>query len=402
MTSLLVKEPQPATSTLGFFAPCARGLEASLAAELSALGATEVETTQGGVQFAGDRALGYRANLYSRLASRILLKLDSVRYRNGDDLYKLAARQTWETIAPPGGTLRVDLNASHSRLRSLNFALLRIKDGIVDQLRTSTGSRPSINTERPDWRVFVHLEALHAHLYLDWTGESLFKRGWRNDDLSIDSTKGAAPLKETLAAGLLHLSGWVENPGPLLDPFCGSGTILIEAAQIQAGIAAGHARNFAFEALPDLDHALWTAIRDEAQAAISLNKLTQTPCIGMDQDASVLSKAKRNWIKAGLPAEAAQWVSGNSLRKLPSLAAPEATPPGMLVTNPPYGQRLQDPGQGGWRDFAGLLKQSYPGSQCWMLSGDLDLPKQLGLRESRKIPLMNGTIECRLFGFSLR
>lgn len=181
-----------APATLKYFAICPRGLEAALAAELTALGAEALAPTAGGVGFAGDVALGYAANLHSRIASRVLRQVNEGRYRDDDDLYRIAVRTGWEQHFDAQGTLRVDLNATRSPLRSLNFATLRIKDGIVDRLREQLGARPSIDTERPDFRVFAHLNERFATLYIDLSGEPLFKRGWRADA----DAKGAAPLKE--------------------------------------------------------------------------------------------------------------------------------------------------------------------------------------------------------------
>jgi putative N6-adenine-specific DNA methylase len=378
-----------------FFAPCARGLEALLAQELAQCGAHSIEATQGGVGFSGDTACGYKANLHSRLANRVLQKLDSIRYRNGDDLYRLANRQPWESLVPHQGLLRVDLNASHSRLRSLNFATLRIKDGIVDQLRKATGDRPSISTRSPDWRVHVFLDALHAHLYLDWSGEALFKRGWRNDDGTDDGAKGEAPLKETLAAALVLLSG-ADQAGALLDPFCGSGTVLIEAAMIRAQRAPGLDRRFDFEKQPGFAPELWAKIKAQALQQIDLKAVTQSPCIGIDRDPVQIARARSNAKRAGLPVDAIAWSVGNSFHALPAL------PGGWIVANPPYGERLEAAGSEDWKRFAGLLRTQLPGGQCWLLAADLGLPRKLALRESRKIVLVNGTIECRLFGFPLK
>ena len=249
--------PQSAAQALErFFAPCPRGLEQPLADELRSLGAQVDQVAAGGAAFSGDRTIAWRANLHSRIASRVLLLVAEGRYRDDDDLYRLANRTEWERWFGHTQTLRVDVNAIRSPMRSLNFATLRIKDGVVDRFRSRTGERPSIDTEHPDVRIFGFLQERLAALYVDLSGEPLFKRGWRSER----DDKGAAPLKENLAAGLLALAGWTSEQ-PLYDPFCGSGTIVIEAAQLALGIAPGLSRAFGFERLLDFDPAGWAVQR---------------------------------------------------------------------------------------------------------------------------------------------
>ncbi|NCY18622.1 MAG: hypothetical protein EBX28_03510 [Betaproteobacteria bacterium] len=245
---------------LRFFAPCPRGLEQVLADELKGLGASNARIRAAGVQFEADRAGGYRANLHSRLASRVLFWLGSGQVRQDEDVYRIARRQDWTKLFTVEQRLRVDLSATRSRARSLQYLTLRIKDAVVDGFREHSEQRPSVDTQDPDVRIVGHLEADRLDLYMDWSGESLFKRGWRGRD-----DKGEAPLKENLAAGLVHLSQWSSDQ-PLADLFCGSGTILIEAAQIRWGIAPGLKRRFAFEALKDFDPLLWLSVRDDAIA----------------------------------------------------------------------------------------------------------------------------------------
>lgn len=340
--------------------------------------------------FAGDRAVGYAANLCSRLASRILHRVIQGRYRNDDDIYKIAARVAWDTWLTPDLTLRVDLNATRSPLRSLNFATLRVKDGIVDQMRKSFDARPSIDTENPDTRVFVYLDDRFATLYLDWSGQALFKRGWRSE---VDS-KGVAPLKENLAAGLLHLSGW--RPGiRLADPFCGSGTILIEAAQWASGMSPGIHRSFGFERLRDFDRALWHQVREQrAQQPAVATALT-----GSDVDAAIVSQARVNLQRAGLPASAVQFSVTAAERARPAAIVAGSELPGMIVTNPPYGERLEM--GSAWSTLGAHWRRAYEGWQISVLTSDRELPRQLGIRERRKIPLFNGAIECRLFLFDI-
>src|SRR4029450_11528980 len=204
-----------ATRQPSHFAICPRGLEAALADELQALGARDVRPESGGAAFSGAREIGYAANLHSRLASRILLQVARRGYTTEQHLYDATQEVRWQDLMSPQQTLRVDVTASRSPLASLEFAMLRLKDGIVDRLRALKGERPSIDRQKPDVRVFAYLDGRTVTLYVDLSGEALFKRGWRAD-------KGEAPLKENVAAGLLALSGWTPEV-PLFDPFCGSG-----------------------------------------------------------------------------------------------------------------------------------------------------------------------------------
>ncbi|MCC7058773.1 MAG: class I SAM-dependent RNA methyltransferase [Burkholderiaceae bacterium] len=407
------------------FAPCPRGLEAALADELGQLGASERRMVAGGVLFTGDRQVAYRANLWSRLASRVLRRIGARRYRNDDDLYRLAAGIEWEQCFDARHTLRVDVAATRSPLRSLNFATLRIKDGIVDRLRDRTGERPSIDTRAPDARVFAYLEDRLATLYLDLSGEPLFKRGWR----SGAHDKGEAPLKENLAAGLLSLAGWVP-PMPLYDPFCGSGTILIEAAQRAFDIAPGLSRAFGLEKLLDHDRALWASLRTEAtQRAQATRRTVAPPAVtaagaragvrpqsglllaGSDVDPRAIEQVRRNAGRAGLAEHAI------ALRVIDAaVARPPSDQPGFIVTNPPYGERIgaeEAPftahaagvdaasHQRIMRDFGVTLRTHFSGWQAWLLSSDRELPGQLGMKERRRTPLYNGAIECRLYGFEI-
>lgn len=391
------------------FAPCARGLEAPLAEELVRIGAHVDTVLNAGVAFHCDRATAYAVNLRSRIASRVLLRVAQGRYRDDDDLYRLANRCEWERWFDVRRTLRIDVNAIRSPLRSLNFATLRLKDGLVDRFRTRTGVRPSIDTSQPDVRIFAFLDERGATLYVDLSGEPLFKRGWRADR----DDKGEAPLKENLAAGLLALAGW--HPGiPLYDPFCGSGTIVIEAAQAALGIAPGLSRPFGFERLLDFDGPCWARLRSEAvREAQAIGASAGTLAIaGSDIDSVALDQARRNAERAGIPRGALAF-SRCDVRE----AAPPFAQPGMIVTNPPYGERIELRGAArhgstivtttttgaddGWRAIGRSVKQRFGGWSLWMLSSDPELPKLLGIKARRRTPLYNGAIECRLFGFEI-
>jgi putative N6-adenine-specific DNA methylase len=374
-----------------FFAPCPRGLEEMLAAELGAIGAGVHGWLPGGVRFEGDLRTGMQANLHSRIASRVLQEVATQAYRDEDDLYRIAHDTEWERWHGAEATLRVDIASTGSQLQSLQFAMMRIKDGIVDRYRERGGERPTIERVRPDRRVFAHLGAAQCTLYLDWSGESLFKRGWRHDGFE-------APLKENLAAGLLMVAGW--QPGqPLLDPFCGSGTIVLEAAMMAAGVPPGATRPFAFERMRGIDRAEWQALRRIAPAPAPA-----TPTIfGSDVSEAAVAAARSNLARSGLdPA----WIGLRQLDVLHLDAPPAAD--GLLLANPPYGERLDMKGRQSlahadrfWPEFATLLKRRFAGWTVGLFSSDLDLPKRLRLKPSRRTPLYNGALECRLFRFEM-
>jgi putative N6-adenine-specific DNA methylase len=378
--------------TESFFAVCPRGLEPLLAGELRALGAHQLSPEGGGVGFAGTMKTAYAANLHSRIASRVLWQLASGEYRDERDLYEQARAVVWEQHFDARQTLRVDLSASRSPLRSLDFATLRIKDAIVDRLRDATGARPSIDRGRPDVRVFAYLDERRLTLYLDLSGEPLFKRGWRAE-------KGEAPLKENLAAGLLMLAGWTPEV-PLLDPFCGSGTIAIEAALMAADRAPGLNRRFGFEQLAGFDPALWRELK--AGAAAAIDDAADARIAGADISTRVVDTARGNARLAGLQS----WLDDGRLA-FSAADARQALPiaaSGMIVTNPPYGEQSAPKSAtvpALMRDFGDRLKESFAGWTAWMLSSDRDLPQQMRLHETRKTVLFNGALECRLFRFEM-
>ncbi len=374
-----------------FFAPCPRGLEQALASELSALGAQVLAQPSGGVRFEGDAHAGLLANLHSRIASRVLQEVASGPYRSEDDLYRLAHDTEWERWHDTQASLRIDLNATGAPLKSLQFATLRIKDGLVDRCRERTGERPSIERVRPARRIFAYLDAHRCTLYLDWSGESLFKRGWRREGFE-------APLKENLAAGLLTLSGW--QPGQaLLDPFCGSGTIAIEAAMLAAGLPPGANRPFAFERMRDFDRGAWDRMRRVTPRAPEA-----TPTIfASDVSQAAVAACRANLQRSGLDPG---WIRLRQLDVLHLEAAPAAS--GVLLTNPPYGERLDVKGRQSlaqadrfWPEFASLLKRQFAGWSACLFTSDLDLPGRLRLKPSRRTPLHNGALECRLFRFEM-
>lgn len=375
-----------------FFAVCPRGIEDTLGAELIDLRVEQVKVQSGGVMFSGPMRAAYLANLHLRTASRILWLKAEGEYRDEDDIYRLANDIPWEKDFSYQQTLRVDVTAHKSPLQSLQFAALRVKDAICDRFRETQGERPSIDRNRPDVQALVHLTETRAHVYVDLSGESLFKRGWRMD-------KGEAPIKENLAAALIRLAGW-KSTEPLLDPFCGSGTLLIEAACAATGRAPGLNRRFAFERLKSHDAALWQQLKDEARQAIRDDlPLSLT---GRDISTRVIETAKSNALRAGL----GKLLVDGRLR-FEAQDARQGGPvaqTGWIISNPPYGEQSTPRSASVpdlMRDFATQLKQQFSGWQVWMISSDLDLPRQMRLKESAKKVCFNGPLECRFFCFRM-
>jgi 23S rRNA (guanine2445-N2)-methyltransferase len=370
-----------------FFAPCPRGLESALADELRGLGGSDVGTTDGGVAFAGELALAYRANLESRIASRVLWRVGSGSYRDERDLYALTPAIDWHRLFAPSRTLRVDVAATRSPLTSLEFATLRVKDAVCDRFRAESNVRPSIDKRTPDVRVHAYLTDREATLYLDTSGEPLFKRGYRRD-------ADQAPLRENLAAGLLALTGWTPLL-PLLDPMCGSGTILIEAALIAADRAPGLARTFGFQKLAWYDGPAWQRIKQMARDRV--RPAPASPSIfGSDVASAALAKATANL-------ETAQIASFVHLELADVLVREAPAPAGVLLANPPYGVRLADQENlaAFYPRLGDALKQRFAGWTAYFFTGDLRLAKLIGLKAAKRTPLYNGALECRLFAFPL-
>ena len=369
-----------------FFATCPRGLELVLADELHGFNAQKIHAVGGGMLFSGDYSLCYRANLESRIASRILWRIAGGPYRDEQDIYKLSFAPRWTDWFESRCTIRVDVSAIKSPLTSLNFITLKIKDAVCDKIRLLSGRRPSVDTRAPDVPIQAHLTDRDFTLYLDTTGEPLFKRGLRR-------TTGDAPLRENLAAGLLRLAAW--QPGiPILDPMCGSGTILIEAALIALDIAPGSGRRFAFERLTNFDPRRWRELRRKTTA----RQKAKNPLAiyGSDISSDALKAARANLVAAGI-AECVTLQCANVL---------DLTPPantGIIVSNPPYGVRLGE--QQRLAEFypklGDSLKKRFTGWSAYLLSADMRLPKLIHLATSKRIPLFNGALECRLFEYKM-
>ncbi len=387
---------------LPLFLPCAAGVEAFLADEVRAIAAgRDLQAARGGVVLRGGWPDVLRLNLHSRLAQRVLVQVARRPYRAEADLYEAAAAVPWEDWFTARHSFKIEITAQHSPLKSLNFAALKIKDAVADRFRAQGGARPDVDTRRPDVRLFAHLTATDCTLYVDTSGEPLFKRGWRED-------KGEAPLKETLAAAMLAASGWRADV-PLYDPCCGSGTIAIEAAQVACGVAPGSRRAFAFEGLLPHDATAWRAQREEARAA---EHAPSAPVFGSDVAFRMVDFAQRNAERAGV-AQAVQFRGGDALQRTPPTDVP-----GVLMLNPPYGERIgtagvagtsqrgrERPQAEGSEDFFAQLaahwKKHYAGWSAWVLTPDLQLPTRMRLKESRRVPMWNGPIECRLFRFDM-
>lgn len=401
---------------LSLFLPCAAGVEDFLAQEVHAItgrAGDDLRVLRAGVRVRAGWRDVLALNLKSRLAQRVLVELAHRPYRGEQDLYEAASGVAWEIWFTPRQTFKIETTATGSPLKSLNFATLRIKDAIADRFRAKAGGvRPSIETQRPDVRVFAHLTADHVTLYIDTSGEPLFKRGWRVD-------KGDAPLKETLAAAMLAASGWWDPEtgrvadAPLYDPCCGSGTIAIEAAQIAAGMPAGGQRRFGFEQLLPHRTELWSAIKNEALRAGTAGAVA---VFGSDVSHRMVDFAQRNAERAGV-AERVNLRGGDALQRMPPAES------GVIVLNPPYGERIAvggfagSPGRTGAREvaqdeggddagdffprLAAHWKKHYAGWTAWVLTPDMKLPQHMRLKESRRVPMWNGPIECRLFRFDM-
>lgn len=369
-----------------FFATCPRGLELLLADELRTLKAEKVHAVGGGVQFVGDFFLCYRVNLASRLASRVLWQAAHGSYQSEQDIYRISHALAWSEFFDAGRTIRVDVSATKSPLTSLNFVTLKIKDAVCDQFRRISGRRPTVNTRAPDIPLQAHLTDRDFTLYLDTTGEPLFKRGQR-------VVTGEAPLRENLAAGILQLAGWAPNV-PLLDPMCGSATILLEAAQMALDVAPGLGRHFAFEKFKNFDGRRWRELLQ--QSAARQKPKTPLTIYGSDISADVLRAAQVNLRAAGLEKVV-------SLKRANVLDISAPAQEGVIVTNPPYGVRLGEQQELAefYPKFGDVLKKQFTGWRAYLLSADMRLPKLIRLNTSKRAPLFNGALECRLFEYKM-
>lgn len=378
------------------FATTPKAMEGILANEIQTLGGKNVQQRMAGVAFQGDLAMAYQACLWSRTASRILLLLSSFEVQSQQDLYTGIQNIDWSEHLKPNDSLAVSFSSKNNlAINNTHFGALRVKDAIVDQMRAKFGQRPDVDTERPSIRINVYLHNDTAQLSLDLSGESSHKRGYR--DISI-----AAPIKENLAAAILLRAKWPEiaaQGGSLLDPMCGSGTLLIEGALIAGNIAPGLQRDyFGFLGWKQHDAELWQSILDEARRRreVGLNKL---PVIaGFDQDRHTVAAALQHIENAGL--------SGKihiEKRDIADVSAKTSWPKGLIVCNPPYGERLGDEEQTTllYRQFGEVLKQRFMGWQAAIIIGNPELGFRLGIRSQKPVTLFNGALECKLLRLTI-
>ena len=376
-----------------FFAPCPRGLEAMLAQELQGLGLGPTEIVASGVKFRADWDGALRANTYSRVASRILWRVAGRRVQNEAEIYQLAMTVPWETYFHVRETLRVDTVGIRAQVRSLEFISLKVKDAVCDRFNRAQGVRPSIDKANAGMRVQCVLDGWDCYLYLDTSGDPLFKRGWRagNDGKNGIEVKGEAAMKENLAAGLLQLTGWTPDV-PLFDPMCGSGTFVIEAAQQACGLSAGGARRFAMQRFWHVQVAALEAGEVQPSAA---------QIYAGDIDETMLPITARNAMKAGLPQSFVHIAQGDAT----TCVAPCETP-GIIVMNPPYEERLDfadDVSSDAFYEaFAANLKRNFMGWSVWIITPDPDVQSKMRLKPDASMPVFNGALACRWLRFDIR
>jgi len=369
-----------------YFATCARGLEPVLAGELTSLGASDIEPGRGGVTFRGDNAMLYRACLWLRTAVRVLRPLSEFECHSPDELYEAVRAINWSDWMTADQTLAVDCNVRDSALTHSQYAARRVKDAICDQFRERTGVRPSVDTEQPMIGLNLHVSKNHAILSLDSSWSSLHKRGYR-------PIQTLAPLNEALAAGLLLRAGYTPTT-PLIDPLCGSGTFCIEAAWIALNRPPGLTRKwYAFQGWPDFDRPLWNAVRDDARHAV--RRALPAPIGGSDARQDVIDFAHANARAAGV---------GNLLTfaKLDVRdSRPPASEPGMIVCNPPYGERIGEETEliGLYQLIGRTVAEHWRGWRLLVFTSNTMLAKKIGLKVVHKEPFFNGSLECFLWEF---
>ena len=363
-----------------YFASCPRGLEEVLQQELTDIHASDIKKVDGGMLFSGDNEVLYRANISSRIATRILCLVKQGTYENEDDIFNAALAVEWTSWFGLEKTIKVSTTAIQCPLKSIDFMTLRIKDAVCDIFREKIGKRPDVAVRDPDIKIHLFLEKNNFSLYIDASGAPLYQRGFRTASVE-------APIKENLAAGIIKLSGW--TPGePFLDPMCGSGTFLIEAALIASNQAPGLNRDFGFMAWKNFDKTLFTTIKTSY-----LDKVTKKDFLkiyGSDKDLRAIRVSKKNLTLAGFE---------NSVQ-LVCKQFSEITPPyneGVLVTNPPYGERIGEELDSAYPEWASSLKKSFAGWRTYFLTNDFRMPKLMRLSPSKKTPLYNGALDCRLF-----
>ncbi len=371
-----------------YFATCARGLEPMLVQELQDLHALDVQPGRGGVAFAGDRALLYRANLWLRTAIRVLQPILESPVQSPEELYERVQSIDWTEYLTVEHTFAVDCNVRDSAITHSHYAALKTKDAICDQFVAKQGRRPSIDVPNPMVKLNLHIYRDQMTLSLDSSGESLHKRGYR-------PIQTRAPLNEALAAGLILFTGW-DGTTPFADPMCGSGTLPIEACWMALRRPPGLIRRrFGFHGWLDFDIRQWTAIRDDARQAV--RKELPAPISGSDLQRDAVLLAERNARAAGV-GHLLQF-SRQDLRDF----RPPASPPGVIVCNPPYGERIGEDKELAalYRTLGQVLRERCAGYTAYVFSGNAILEERIGMEPSASIPLYNGKIPCRLLKYEL-
>lgn len=364
------------------FATTVRGLEHLLADELAGLGAYDIETVNAGLEFKANLDNIMLMNLHSRLASRIMIRLAYSGYRYEDDIYRLAKKIEWDDWFHIGNSIKVSTNAIACPLKSLDFVTLKVKDAICDYFVEKVDARPNVDKAAPDMRIYTFLTAESATIYLDTSGDTLFKRGYRRLKLE-------APIRENLAFGLIKLSGWTPDR-PFYDPMCGSGTLVVEAICYGLNIAPGLNREFAFEKFINFNAESFSKMKLAAKAAVNYEQKLQI--FASDINRTALEIAKQNFQQIKLEQYVTFSHGDISTKKAP-------VHNGVMVTNPPYGVRLDELENLAnlYPNIASNLKQNYAGWDCYFFTADLRMPKLMRLKPSRKTPVYNGALECRLF-----
>lgn len=370
-----------------YFATVARSLESIAAAEIESLGAKEVRPDFTGVHFVGDKATLYRVNLWARTIFRVLVPLREFYCPNSDILYQEVQKIFWDKYLQSHQTLAVNCTGSNQELNHTHYTALQVKNAIVDQQRRKSGQRSTIDAKNPDVLVNVHIKQDRCILSLDSSGASLHRRGYRQ-------AMGSAPLKETLAAAILDMAQW-DASLPFLDPLCGSGTLPLEAGLKALNIAPGLFRQkFGFESFHDFDRQLWQMMLNEAKNS-RIHEL-KAPIWGSDRDADVLTQAYGNAVRCGIEHQI-QFTQ----TELASVEAPADS--GMIICNPPYGERLGEAQELGalYKSLGDIFKQRFKGWTAFILTGNKELAKKVGLKASRRIPVYNGAIPCTLLKYEL-
>lgn len=377
---------QSSTGKVELVATCMQNLENELAEELKVLGADKIKVQKRAVRFEGDLELLYKANIWLRTALKVLKPLFNFRAKSDDELYAQAKKIKWETVFTEDKTFSIDFAVHSEYFNHSQFAALRLKDAIVDYFREIGRNRPSVERDQPDVRIHLHINDNNVTLSLDSSGDPLFKRGYRRERL-------AAPINECLAAGLILKTGW-KGEQDFLDPMCGSGTIAIEAALIASNIPPNLNRtHFAFESWNNYDQALLSKVLGEAT---EMFKPLKCKIFARDTNSQAIRATRVN-------------ISAANMRKHIILEnedffkAKAPSEKGIIVMNPPYGERLNVSGDlvSFYEKIGSTLKHEYSGWSAWVITSEIDSFKNIGLKASQKIPMMNGKLECQFREYEL-